>query len=175
MLCHKLAIGSGLTSTTQWTSTIDSMYLALNSLLPPTLTRDAFAALSAFESTTGGVPTAGVVNTQVVTQGGRSVPVHLGTIASVKGETHLATLVLEAHAHPARSHDLQAAIDSIAGGATLGARAKDSIRSLYRNLYVAASRPSHLLCLAMNRERAPEAQIQVLRDKGWVIVELLEP
>ena len=175
ILCHQLAVGSGLTSATQWATTIDSMYLALKTLLPPTLTKKAFAELSAFDSTAGSVPASGIVNTHVVAQGGRSVPVHLGTIASVKGETHLATLLLEAHAHPARSHDLEAALGSIAEGVPLGAKAKESIRSLYRNLYVAASRPSHLLCLAMNRERAPEAQIQVLRDKGWVIVELLDP
>ena len=97
---------------------------------------------------------------------------HVGTIASVKGETHLATLVLEAHAHPARSHDLQAALVSIASGTPLSVKANDSTRSLYRNLYVAASRPSHLLCLAMNSERAPEQHVQALRDKGWLVVKL---
>ena len=174
-LCHRLGTNTGHTSAARWTSTIDSMYVALSALLPPELTRDAFAALSVFEVTNGVAPTSGVTNTHIVTHQGRSVPVQIGTIASVKGETHLATLVLEAHAHPARSHDLQAALESIAGGTPLSAKAKESTRSLYRNLYVAVSRPSHLLCLAMNRERAPQPQVQALRDKGWLVVELMAP
>lgn len=174
-LCHQLATSTGRTSADQWRSTLDSMYDALSALLPPALTKDAFAALSVFEVATGIAPVSSIVNAHVVVHEGRSVPVHVATIASVKGETHLATLVLEAHAHPARSHDLQAALGSIAGGAPLSARANDSTRSLYRNLYVAASRPSHLLCLAMNRERAPEQHVRTLRDMGWLVVEINAP
>jgi DNA helicase-2/ATP-dependent DNA helicase PcrA len=171
MLCHKLATTTGNTSVARWESTLDTIYGALTALLPSTLTREAFAALSIFESTAIG-PTSSVANIYVVNHEGRSVPVLVGTTASVKGETHLATLVLEAHAHPARSHDLQAALVSIAGGASLSVKATESTRSLFRNLYVAASRPSRLLCMAMNRERAPEPHVQALRDRGWMIVEL---
>lgn len=172
VLCHQLATGRGHTSAARWRSTIDTMYEALSALLPPALTRDAFAALSVFEVATGAAPTSMVNNAHVVLHEGRSLPVHVGTIASVKGETHLATLVLEAHAHPARSHDLQAALVSMASGTPLSVKANDSTRSLYRNLYVAASRPSHLLCLAMNSERAPEQHVQALRDRGWLVIEL---
>jgi len=175
MLCHQLATSTGHTSKARWVSTIDSMYAALSALIPSTLTRDVFAVLGVFEMTVDTAPASGVNNVHVVTHEERSVPVHIGTIASVKGETHLATLVLEAHAHPARSHDLQAALVSIAGGALLSATAKESVRSIYRNLYVAASRPSRLLCLAMNRERAPEREIQALRESGWLVVELMAP
>lgn len=172
VLCHQLATGKGHTSAARWRSTIDMMYEALSALLPPALTRDAFAALSVFEVASGAVPTSIVKNAYVVLHEGRSIPVHVGTIASVKGETHLATLVLEAHAHPARSHDLQAALFSIANGTPLSVKANDSTRRIYRNLYVAASRPSHLLCLAMNSERAPEQHVQALRDRGWLVIEL---
>jgi hypothetical protein len=175
MLCHKLTTSMGHTSAELWRSTIDGMYEGLIAFLPSTLTREAFAALNVFEVTTDGAPVSRLANAHLVTDAGRSVPVHIGTIAAAKGETHLATLVLEAHAHPARSHDLQAALGSIAGGPPLGARANESTRSLYRNLYVATSRPSHLLCLAINRARAPEPQVQALRDRGWVVIELAAP
>lgn len=173
MLCHQLATSTGNTSAEKWGATLDLMYGALRALLPATLTREAFVGLRVFEIT-GATPTSKADNTYVVTHENRSVPVKIGTIASVKGETHLATLVMEAHGHPARSHDLQAALASIAGGESLNARANMSIRSIYRNLYVAASRPSHLFCMAMNRERAPAPQIQALRDRGWLVVELEE-
>lgn len=173
MLCHQFATNVGHCSEARWKSTIDLMYVALNELLPNTLTREAFAAMKSFEAVTSAMPTSGTTNVDVVTDDGRSVAVSIGTIASVKGETHLATLVLEAHAHPAKSHDLQAALVSIAGGERLKAKATESIRSLYRNLYVAVSRPSHLLCLAMNRERAPDAQVQAMRNNGWLVVELM--
>ena len=172
VLCHQLATSTGHTSAARWRSTIDTMYQALSALLPPVLTSDAFAALSVFEVAAEPAPTSRVNNAHVVLHKGQSVPVHVGTIASVKGEIHLATLVLDAHAHPARSHDLQAALVSIASGTLLSVKANDSTRSLYRNLYVAASRPSHLRCLAMNSERAPEQHVQALRDKGWLVVKL---
>lgn len=174
MLCHQLATSTDNTSTEMWGTTLDLMYGALRALLPATLTKEAFVGLRVFEIT-GATPTSKTANTYVVTHENRSVPVKIGTIASVKGETHLATLVMEAHGFPARSHDLQAALASIAGGEPLSARANPSMRSIYRNLYVAASRPSHLFCMAMNRERAPDQQVQTLRDRGWLVVELEEP
>lgn len=171
-LCHQLATSKGHTSKARWKSTIDAIYAALEALLPPAVTRDAFGALSVFEVATEPSSTSGVTNTHVVLHEGRSVPVQVGTTASVKGETHLATLVLEAHAHPARSHDLQAALVSIASGVPMSVKANDSTRSLYRNLYVATSRPSHLLCLAMNSERAPTQYVQALHDRGWQVIRL---
>lgn len=174
-LCHHLATGRGHTATANWKSTIDAMFVGLSSFMPPGVDRAAFGALSVFEVAAEHTPVNGTSNEHIVWHEGRSVAIGIGTIASVKGETHLATLVLEAHGHPARCHDLEAALSSIAGGRGLGAKAKESMRSLYRNLYVAASRPSHLLCLAMNRERAPVASVQELRDRGWRVVLLEEP
>ena len=144
--------------------------------MPAEMNLASLRALAAFE-----VPVdaealvAGPINQHVAVLADRSLAIQVGTIASVKGETHLATLVLEAHAHPAKCHDLEGALDSITTGAPLSPKATESTRSFYRNLYVAASRPSHLLCVAMNRARVAEVQVQALRDRGWTVVLVNDP
>lgn len=170
-LCRHLAIERGHTAAANWPACIDAMFTGLKHLMPTAVDQAAFRALDAFEVPVGAdAPLAAATNQHLVLHEDRSLIVHLGTIASVKGETHLATLVLEAHAYPAKCHDLQGALVSIATGATLSHKATESTRSFYRNLYVATSRPSHLLCIAMNRERAADAHIQALRDRGWTVV-----
>lgn len=173
-LCRDLATGRGHTTAANWSSTIDSMFAGLTELIPPGTDRAAFGALSAFEVLAIEPTAAGATNEHIIQHEGRAVTVGIGTIASVKGETHLATLVLEAHGYPAKCHDLEGAFASIAAGVVLSNKAAESKRSFYRNLYVATSRPSKLLCLAMNRERASDSHIQALRDRGWCVVLLEE-
>jgi DNA helicase-2/ATP-dependent DNA helicase PcrA len=170
MLCHRLAVGRSHTTEANWSATIDAIYAGLAGLLPAETDRTAFVAMDAFEVSPARQAMAGVANEYIVQHEGRSLAVQVATIAAVKGETHLATLVLEAHAHPARCHDLEGALSSIATGKALDAKAKESTLSFYRNLYVATSRPAALLCLAMNRERAPSVQVTALSSKGWDIV-----
>ena len=50
---------------------------------------------------------------------------------------------------------------------------KESIRaSFLRRLYVAASRPRHLLCLAIHEDHISLEQIERLDNKGWKIQEI---
>lgn len=170
MLCHRLVVGLGHTTEANWGITKDAMYTGLSGLLPAETGRDAFGAMDVFEVSAAKDTTSGVANECTVHHEGRSLAVQVATIASVKGETHLATLVLEAHAHPARCHDLEGALASIAEGKSLDPKATESTLSFYRNLYVATSRPSALLCLAMNVERAHPSYVQALTVKGWEIV-----
>lgn len=170
MLCHRLAVGRSHTTEANWAATIDAMYTGLSGLLPAETGRDTFGAMDVFETSAAKDATTGVTNECIVHHHGRSLAVQVATIAAVKGETHLATLVLEAHAYPARCHDLEGALASIADEKALDAKAKESTLSFYRNLYVATSRPSALLCLAMNVERALPSHVQALSSKGWEIV-----
>ncbi len=169
-LCRDLSTGLGHTTAANWPTTIDLMFAKLNGLLPTGIDRASFGALGTFEVPAAQASVAGASNDHIVVQEGRAVSIRVGTIASVKGETHLATLVLEAYGGRTKSHDLEATLENIASGAHLNPKASESLRALYRNLYVAVSRPSHLLCLAMNRERAPELQVQKLRDRGWNVI-----
>jgi len=174
-LCRDLTTGLGHTTAANWPMTIDLMFAKLSGLLPTGIDRASFGALRAFEVVAVQATVAGASNDHIVVQEGRAVSIRVGTIASEKGETHLATLVLEAYGGRTKSHDLEATLENIASGVHLNPKASESLRALYRNLYVAVSRPSHLLCLAMNRERAPELQVQKLRDCGWTVILLEAP
>lgn len=157
-------------TTTQYAQpTVDTMFLHLRALFPIGIDRTTFGAMETLAAVTIAAKTAVTSNQHVVQHSGRSVPIHIGTIASVKGETHLATLVLEAYGGNAKRHDLEAALQSIASGIPLPVKASNTLRSLYRNLYVATSRPSRFLCLAMNRNRAPEEQVNALIARGWQV------
>jgi len=106
--------------------------------------------------------------------GSDTVHIRVGSIHSVKGETHSATLVLETFWH---NHNLHSILDWLCnarrGCAGVGVR----IRNRLKIHYVAMTRPSHLLCLAMKRtslesaDGEPNLELSKrLRDIGWRIV-----
>lgn len=104
--------------------------------------------------------------------------IEVSTIHAVKGETHDATLILETK-H--RKHfDLEDMIDYLCDENSARPvydpahpTTVESIRaSFMKKLYVAASRPRYLLCLAMHRSRMPPEKRELLsRVKGWNIVD----
>lgn len=104
-----------------------------------------------------------------VTRDDRVVDVKIGTVASMKGETHLATLVLESLGHPSRRFDLEEALPLLAGVKVRDPRMKETILSQFRNLYVGMSRPTNFLCLAVNQARVSVECIAALQKKGWVV------
>jgi DNA helicase II / ATP-dependent DNA helicase PcrA len=118
---------------------------------------------------------AAAMNTFRVHHQGRKVDIRLGSIHGVKGQTHLATLVLETFYH---THALKWLmpwlIGERAGG---GTDAGELHRKRLRMAYVALTRPSRLVCLALPQsslgcvdERA--AVMSKLAERGWHIVEL---
>jgi DNA helicase-2/ATP-dependent DNA helicase PcrA len=102
--------------------------------------------------------------------GDDTVRVGLGTIHSVKGETLRAALVLETKFH---EHDLQTMVNK---GYFTGTNAKKppSGRELkfLRTSYVAMSRPTHLLCVALLADHVSSEQRVSLGNVGWVVKEL---
>ncbi|MFI0794103.1 UvrD-helicase domain-containing protein [Micromonospora rubida] len=106
---------------------------------------------------------------------GRAVDVHLNSIHAVKGQTHVATLVLETFNY---GHVLKALMpwikgDRSGGGTNTGVR--DSKR--LRLAYVAMTRPSHLLCLALPDSSLGEGLERLITEsklssRGWKVVEL---
>lgn len=93
---------------------------------------------------------------------------YLSTIHGVKGETHDATLILETKN---RSYDVNQLINHISGGDSSKITQKTKLK-FSRQLYVAASRPRHLLCIAIHDTRINEEQKQALADLGWNIITL---
>jgi len=96
--------------------------------------------------------------------------IEVGTIHSVKGETHDATLILETKFH---ENDVQQLLQHIIEPGLdrpVGNRNKDFMRKLY----VAASRPRHLLCIAMHKDHISDEQIDQLKANGWIVPPALE-
>jgi DNA helicase II / ATP-dependent DNA helicase PcrA len=105
------------------------------------------------------------------------VHIRLGSIHSVKGETHTATLVLDSFFH---KHHLSELKPWILGERTGGMKKKlrgkpepEGSRMLGRLKlhYVAMTRPSHLLCLAMRRDAFSDGELSLLKARGWQIVD----
>jgi hypothetical protein len=108
-----------------------------------------------------------VTNTFTYQEGGASFPIRLSSIHSVKGETHLSTLVLESYWH---QHQLQLLKPWLLGKSG-GAGVSDQMKKRLRLHYVAMTRPSRLLCLALRKDGLEATEIAELQNRGWTVVE----
>ena len=95
-----------------------------------------------------------------------SVQIELGTIHSVKGETHISTLLLETWYEG--KHESEIIMDQLLG-IPYKTKAKDTYRKeTLKMAYVAMSRPKYLLCMAIKKDR-----IQAILDdpvkKGYLV------
>ncbi len=100
-------------------------------------------------------------------EGGRKVNIKVGSIHSIKGETHTATLVLETYFYTANLKDL---LPCLMGRGN--EKGKSNRQELKRKVhYVAMTRPTHLLCLAMKAEDAKPYK-EKLEAHGWRIESL---
>lgn len=108
-----------------------------------------------------------------VTKEGKHVDIHLGSIHSVKGQTHVATLILDTYY---RTHFFGKLFPWLAGKKSFG-NGNPSDEKRLREAYVAMTRPTHVLCLAMRhssvgKDRNYERNIALLQARGWRIAEL---
>lgn len=92
------------------------------------------------------------------------VAVRVGSIHAVKGETHTATLVLETFY---RTHHLKALKPWLLGDRSGGAGANAALQLRLKLHYVAMTRPSRLLCLALREDTLEPAEIDRLQNRGW--------
>ncbi|QKV55453.1 UvrD-helicase domain-containing protein [Comamonas antarctica] len=168
---HLAISGEQLCGVGQRDSTIELVYVGLQPYLPNGLEFDKFSALSVFD----GPGLQGTTNSAAsarcqVSHLGRSLEFGLGTTAGMKGETHSASLVLEAYGGTSRKFDVALGLEYIAG---IASKKLDMLpktqQAQMRNLYVAMSRPAALLCLAANEERVPPGLRTMLLSKGWHI------
>jgi len=105
----------------------------------------------------------------------RQVAIQVGSIHSVKGKTHTATLVLEMFWQDRNGrHNLQLLSPWLRAEQTGGLGAGAQQQSRLKLHYVAMGRPTHLLCLAMKRSTFAKADgsldeelVRKLKDHGW--------
>jgi DNA helicase-2/ATP-dependent DNA helicase PcrA len=106
------------------------------------------------------------------------VHIHVATIHGVKGETHDATLLLETKHR--RLFDVKEMLPHLLNPALdvpvfdpAHPTTKVSIRAAFmKKAYVAASRPKHVLGIAMGRDRVTDAQREELTQIAWNVVDL---
>ena len=90
---------------------------------------------------------AAALNTYRCSDGGASVDIRLSSIHAAKGQTHLATLVLETFN---KSHFLHSLMPWLLGKHQNGTKCtNDKAAQRLLQIYVAMTRPTHLLCLAL--------------------------
>jgi DNA helicase II / ATP-dependent DNA helicase PcrA len=102
---------------------------------------------------------------------GKAVDIRVGSIHSVKGETHTGTLVMETFWY---GHSLEALLPWLSGDESGGTAAVQRQQLRPKIHYVAMTRPTHLLCLAMKRNIPPnastglnEAMMDKLTQRRW--------
>jgi DNA helicase-2/ATP-dependent DNA helicase PcrA len=113
-------------------------------------------------------------NVYRVVEGNRRLDIRLGSIHSVKGQTHLATMVLNTYWH---AHSSQQMLPWLLGTKInkSGAGVRDCKRLL--QTYVAMTRPSHLICFAIPRfifgdDQTVARHIATLVERGWRVAEI---
>jgi DNA helicase II / ATP-dependent DNA helicase PcrA len=101
------------------------------------------------------------------------IQVKVDTVHGVKGETHKATLYLETYYKGI--HDLRKILPSLKGEYNKKIANQKTGKEALKVAYVGMSRPTHLLCLAMNSEELSPSDIDDLNNNGWEIVYVKEP
>ena len=109
--------------------------------------------------------------------GNRNIDIRLGSIHSVKGQTHLATLLLSTNWY--RGHSAIRIMPWLLGKRANGAGVGKQDLQRLLHTYVAMTRPSHLLCLAVPRSALGEGKtadqtVALLKGKGWRLAEIIE-
>jgi DNA helicase-2/ATP-dependent DNA helicase PcrA len=94
------------------------------------------------------------------------IPIEVATVHSVKGETHRATLYLETSFHKPCGEYL---IDQLIGNDYVKKKGGSRKEMCLKVAHVGMSRPTHLLCVALN-ETLVEKNIEALEGNGWKII-----
>lgn len=173
LLCRTLALDGGLgVSTTRRQEVPGLFYHALKGLLPAEMSLADFSKLSVFAEPDDAPEVELAQRLFRVERDGRQVHIEVGSVASMKGETHLATLVLESYGWPSRRFDLTLAMPVLAGLEARDPKMTEHQLALFRNLYVGMSRPTSFLCIAVNAGRVTDACRSGLAAQGWAVEHL---
>lgn len=109
------------------------------------------------------------------------VQIRLGSIHSVKGETHTSTLVLDSFFYNHHLSELKPwLLGRKFGGSSINRRGKQvpegpRILGRLKLHYVAMTRPTHQLCLAMRKDAFDEGELETMSGRGWMIIDCCAP
>ncbi|MBW6513523.1 MAG: UvrD-helicase domain-containing protein [Candidatus Syntrophosphaera sp.] len=95
------------------------------------------------------------------------IDIQVGTVHSVKGQTHTATLFLECFSYDFNGNQL---LDYLTGDRTFSSNDGKYRNCALKVAYVAMSRPTHFLCAAFHIDRIPTTAHKKLEELGWSLV-----
>lgn len=123
-----------------------------------------------FEQDTSAEAKTKIANVYERKSGDRTARIQVRSIHSAKGETHTATLVLETYWYTHNLEDMRPWLDGTQSGEVSSSRQNTRLKAHY----VAMTRPSHLLCLAIKKSTMDgcEGLAKRFRDRGWQIEDL---
>lgn len=96
---------------------------------------------------------------------GRTISLRFASIHSVKGRTHLSTMIVETYWY---KHNIQSIIPWLCQQPPKTVKERDKIR--LRCHYVGLTRARELICLALPKEFLTEKEILLLKKAGWNII-----
>ena len=104
------------------------------------------------------------------------IPIQIGTIHSVKGRTHCATMYVETYYEGKYECEH---LNVNKRGVVLNPLFGDDVvntgvyASLARKMmYVEFSRPTHLLCYATEKSRWSDEGVDKMRNRGWNVIDM---
>lgn len=101
------------------------------------------------------------------------VSIYAGSIHSVKGQTHTATLVLETFWRGTKHrHNMELLLPWLTRKSKGVGSEKTYQQCRLRIQYVAMTRPTHLLCLALKKSCLNMSEIDQLKSLGWKVESL---
>lgn len=109
-----------------------------------------------------------VVGNEYVSTSHPEIKISINTVHAVKGETHRATLYLETFNY---ERDLKKLLPFLQGEFNANLAKQKRVQDALKIAYVGMSRPTHLLCLALNRDGISKEDIEKLSQNGWEIVQ----
>ncbi|NJS13584.1 MAG: UvrD-helicase domain-containing protein [Sphingopyxis sp.] len=166
LLCGKVATGDLPTNSGVWQSWKKPITDIANALLADAAAESAddFMAWEEDRGAIGAPATLGNIFAYPAVE--PEVRIKVGSIHSVKGETHLATLVFDTHYKGSHLTRIKDWLTGVKSGLTAN---KPELSKSLKQHYVAVTRPSHLLCLAMRNDAFTDAELVLLRARKWNI------
>lgn len=98
------------------------------------------------------------------------ISVHLNTVHGVKGETHLATLLLESTVNREELSDLTDIMPFLLGNYDKSLIQQTEIKDTLKLAYVALSRPTDFVGIALKEEHMTPEDIIAATEYGWKVV-----
>lgn len=166
---RRIVHSQGAVSATEWGSLTQELRAALAPRLPADFVSAPLSSMLAHTEVAADEEVAskarGWADYQV---GAGSVRVNIGTVASVKGRTHDATLIVQTTDGSVR--DVKSALQVVLGNRER--LDKPKVRRAVMNVFVASTRPRRLLCLALQADKAVLKLRPKLEEIGLTVIEV---